>query len=498
MKQLFILLLPLYLWANYNPNQQCDNARLVLKEADMIYKKFDDPTNALNLLNAGAMRNITYREPACMDKKEYMKALEKYAFFISQSKQNRSFNSIENFIKKYPDNLKFKLYLAEAYENQFRAYKMSNYRTKALEAYKEYVKTAKKQKVKVSKYILKFIASGGLYKSKNSWSKYLNPDGSAPFNAFKVIYIDTKNPKEIVATQKVKDVAIGFQGEKLFNIDAANFGALWIGKVKFDKETKRTLYISQSQATARVIINGYVVYDGQNRGEVSYTFKKGVSTIEVEYLNRWHTVDFSFKMLKSVKKLTQQELIAALKPLVTKKTEFLYIGVYESEKKDSHVVLRVQKSKKPVVLMLQSQRAVIWEIKNPTHTKIQAVVINSSSPEATIMGDIKGVKVLYSKRRVGNGYQSGLPTKRRQNCQCISGHYTCGGTSSFNADSIPSAFNKRVRGFSGKYRVGILSVPELDMSDVKYQEIEAYRKLQMKKRNECAGNKNISPDELFK
>jgi len=502
MNYILILLLPIYLFANYNntynPNQQCDDARLVLKEARMIYEKFDDPTNALNLLNAGAMRNITYRQPKCMQKDEYMKALQTHTFFMSKSKNNYSFGTIQGYIKKYPENLTFKLYLAQAYENQYINRKVPKYRTKTLDMYKEYVKGAKEQNVKVSKHILEFLATGGLYKSKNSWSKHLNPNGVAPYNAFKVMYIDTKNPKKVVATQEVKDAVISFQGENLFNIEPANFGALWMGLVKFDKETTRTLYIDQSQATTRVIINGYVVYDATTRGEISYTFNKGISRIEIEYLNRWHTVNFSLKIVKKVEKFTQEEIQKKLKPLVSKGSKFLYVGVYESEKKDSHIVLKVQKSKEPVVLMLQSQRAVIWDIRNTSGTKIQAIVINSSSPEATVIGDVKGIKVLYSKTRVGNGYESGLPSNKKRECLCIGGHYTCGGNGGFNADSIPKAFNKRVRGFSGKYRVGILSVPEVTMSDAKYKEVKLNSELHMRKRSECSGNKNVSPSELFK
>ena len=506
MKKIFlILIIPFLLFARaYNQDEICKEVDLVMKEARMIYKKFKDPKNASILLGASAFRNITYRKPDCMNEKKYINYMQESTFYMSRHKNNyNAVRTIETIIKKYPDNAMFRLHLGYAYEqntHQNNRYgQKSDSRTKAIESYEKYIQMAKSKKLKVDKHAVAFVKSGGMKKVKSTWGKYLNPSAKIPKNKYKAFYIDTRNPKKVVASEIVKDISINYNGNQFFNIESSNFGAYWVGNIEFKKDTKKMFYISQSNSSTRVIIDGYILFDGGNRASVEYIFKKGIHKIEVEHLNKWHTTNLVVKISPFIKKYNLKEIEIELKPLVKKNTQFYYISAYESSKKDNYIDLVIAKSKRSVILLLQSQRVVTWNIKNPYKTKIKAIVIHSNTPEATVAGEIKSIKILHAQRNVGRGYKVGLATKRDNNCRCISGHFSCGGGgASFNADAIPQLFSKRVRGFSGEYAVKILSVPEVLLSDKKYQEIKDYKSKIDTMRASCRKNKTVKIDELFK
>ena len=48
------------------PDDVCKDTKKVLLEAEMIYQKFNDPENAVNLLGAGAFRKIM-RNPSILE-----------------------------------------------------------------------------------------------------------------------------------------------------------------------------------------------------------------------------------------------------------------------------------------------------------------------------------------------------------------------------------------------------------------------------------------------
>jgi hypothetical protein len=480
----------------YNLDDICKDVKIIVKEAEMINEKFKDPKNAFIFLNATAFNQITYRKPKCMSEKEHLTYLDTYAYLSSQT-EGRSM--IELFIKKYPNHLYFYKTAGESYERQFDKHKNSKYRQKALKYYAKYVELAKEKNQKVDKKIVDYLKSGGLKKAKSTWGKYLNPNGDIPINKYKAFYINTHNPKTVIATEIVEDIAVNYPYDKFYGIDSASFGGYWVGKLEFSKDTKKMIYVSQSNSTTRVIVDGYIVYDEKQRGGVDYNFTKGSHTIEVEYINRWHTTTLSVKVMNKANRLKKDEIIERLSRHITDDTIFNYVGVYESEKKNNSITLKLEKSKKPTILLLQSHRAVVWNIDNSNGVNIEAIVINSSRLESEIRGDIDGVEILYSQKRVGNGYKSGLPDdKRKRDCQCISGHYSCGESKMFIANDIPKEFARKIDGFSVNYAATTLAVPQIYMKPDTYKKIEQYNANIREMKKSCSKNKTLTPDELFK
>lgn len=489
---LLLCILALSLYAEIEKNV-CKEADKVIQEAKVIYEKFNDAKNALLLLNGGEFRRIIGAKPACMDDATYMRYLDQYAFYASKIEEYNSAKQIETLSKQHPDHIYFYQLLGDAYKKDYVKHNNAKLRDLALESYRRYIELSKQQHQTIDKDIVEFVKSNGLIKAQNTWGKQLNIAGDVPTNAFKAFYIDTNNPQKVVASETVKDISVNYAYKDFHNIDSGHFGGYWVGNVVFQQDEKKVFSISLSNSKIRLIVDGYVLYEGQSRAEVPFTFTKGTHKIEVEYLNGWHTTSLVVKILPHIQKYAQQELKERLKYLENRDFSFWYVGIYESKNKDNSVVLSLQKSNKPVVLLLQSYEATTWKIKNPYHTKIEAIVINSSAPEATIEGEIdQNITVLYSQSKIGQGY------RLTPQCSCISGNFHCeGGNFTSNAFAT-SINNKKVSGFSGQYSAAELAVPQEIMDDAHYAQIEKQNQEIEAQRQTCSKNKNENFDTIFK
>ncbi len=493
-----LLLLPMILFGyTHNIKEICANIEKVANEAELIYERFDDSDNALKLLHASEFTSLFNQRLECPNK---LKKLDLYVDLQAKAKNARiNYTQLEILIKQYPSHLHFYKALGALYHNQFIKHKNPNFLEKSINLYTQYIDLAKKQGVEPDLEIIDFVKTGGLQKVKSTWGKYLNPSHQVPLGAFKAFYINSKDPKKVVASEVVKDISINYPYDKFHGIDSGQFGAYWVGKISFDKTIKKHIYIDQSWSKTRIIIDGYVVYNGGHKGEAVYTFSKGIHTIEVEFLNAWHTTQLSVKFFDDVHIYRLNQLKDELQKVVTPDTNFNYVGIYESREKDQSVKLKIKTSAKPIVLLLQSYAAVIWKIENPHNVKIQAIVLNSAHPLSDVRGDIKGVKIFYSKKRVGSGYKLGLPKEKSlKNC-CIGNHFNCSYASLLDVEnSIPRIFKKKVFGFSAQYGTKSMDVPEVVVNESMYQDIIKWNKKVDQLKAKCTKNSQITPEELFK
>lgn len=125
-----------------------------------------------------------------------------------------------------------------------------------------------------------------------TWGDDLNPTNEIPLNSFKAFYINTNNKKQVIATSHVKQVAIEYSYSDLHDIHSQNFGAYWVGMFEFTEDQALHFNVHLSWASTRIIVDGFVVYEGGSKTRVPYLFTKGKHKIEVEYTNNWHTTDF--------------------------------------------------------------------------------------------------------------------------------------------------------------------------------------------------------------
>ena len=496
MKKILLMLLVAASYLNaYDNKPLCEKIEASAKSAALIYDKLGDADNAYLLLSnfSSSITGASRYRVDCISKEMQSKYLKQYIGYLAHSKQNirSKIRSLQRLEKDFPENLNITRYLGDAYKKEYYDNNKPPMREKAIESYKKYITLAEAASVSVDPKIKDFLKSGGLKKVNKTWGDYLNPKGDIPVGNFKAFYLDSREPKKIIFSEMVDEIGVNYPYEAFHGIDSGHFGGYWVGYLEVNKETKKTLYLSFSNSKIRVIVDGYELYKGSHSTEIPYTFKKGKHKVEVEYLNGWHTTELNVKILPRIVFKTNDEIKKSIKAVNIKNMELWYTGVYESNKKDSQIVLNIKKSSKPIVLLLQSYSAVRWKINNPHQTEIIKVILNSRSPIATVDG-IEHDKIIYTKATVDSGYSI------KRNCSCINGMYHCEGGNFNGQGNIASLFGKKVRGFSGKYSASEFAVPEMIMSNEVYKKIQDRRDAEATGRKQCSKNSHMDTDELFK
>ncbi len=331
-------------------------------------------------------------------------------------------------------------------------------------------------------------------KAKSTWGKYLNPKNEVPTNKFKAFYINTNQPRKVIASEIVDKVSINYAWDKFHSIKSEDFGGYWVGNFIYTKDSSIDISISQSWAKTRIIIDGTVIYEGGNNTKVPYTFTKGKHKIEVEYVNNWHTTGFMVTIKEKEKIHTHDEIRKILSKQTSKNSEVIYAGVYESSNKDQNIELILVKNKKPVILVLSAYDAVNWVIKNTKNTKIEAIVYGSSRPGSEISGDLpKDVPILAYKGRIGS-------YKMKKDCMCVNGgaDFHCEGSSADETiKRIESVTGKKVFGYSGKYGTDALLVPKTILTEKKKKEFKNELNEIERQRTECGKKQNPEFEQMF-
>lgn len=330
-------------------------------------------------------------------------------------------------------------------------------------------------------------------KANSTWAEKFNPSKEAPHSGFYAYYINTNNPAKVIAEETVDDVSINYAWDKFHHIHSQDFGAYWIGRINIPKKEVKTIAINQSWSKTRVIIDGHIVYEGGSNKELLLTLEQGNHLVEVEYINNWHTTEFSLTFIDKVQKYSLTEIKDQLAENILGDYEVFYTGVYESTNKDLSLVLNVGKTNKPIVLFLSSYSPVKWYISNPFMTNIRAIVYGSYSPGSTISGDIdKSTLLLPSLKRIGT-YSS------KQKCSCTGGSFHCSGSSMLSTKkAIEGLSEHSLAGFTGKYSAASLNVPQIIVNPQYLQDLEAHNQKIINLRESCRKQHNPDFENMFK
>ncbi len=497
-RAVLILIAAISLYSQDLQEQICSRVKTLLKESAVLYRDFNDSNSALTLLKNSEFRSILYfRELSCLSKKEYIDALNQYSLYLLKSKNSYEAEKfLERFIKKYPKNPLAYYYLGEFYKKRYfqNPSRFVKYRQEAFDNFKRYIKLAKEQGLNLKKEVIEFVKSGGLKRAKSTWGDFLKPD--VPKNRFRVFYLDRNKKGKVVATDTVDSVSIHYSWDQFHNINSKNFSAYWVGEFNFNETKKMQLNISQSWAKTRVLIDGFIVYEGKNSSvSIPFEFKKGTHKIEVEYINNWHTTKFSLSITPFIKVYTPKELKEALKRFDGVDFELWSVGVYESSNQDNSITINLKKSNKPIILVLGSYETIKWIIKNPHKNRVLAIVVGRSKSISQVTGDVDKTKVFHTKFFL-KAYT--LYPK----CKCIKkvGVFDCNSGSSLTRLNpiLKRVLKKQATGFSGKYRAKSFVVPEVILDKAEYEKIEAKIEEIKKQKKECQKSKEIDFDSMFK
>ena len=85
--------------------------------------------------------------------------------------------------------------------------------------------------------------------------------------------------------------------------------------------------------------------------------------------------------------------------------EYWLVSAYEAKKSSGQIDVVLEKSSKPVVLLLQSYEVVDWKIHNPHGNKIEAVVVGKAiGPGSSVEGDIQNNEIYFINYLICKNY----------------------------------------------------------------------------------------------
>lgn len=217
---------------------------------------------------------------------------------------------------------------------------------------------------------------------KTSWAQKLGIT-SIPENAFSAVYFNQDNPQQVVFRETVPNISINYAYDYFQGLDSQKFMGLWIGKKTFEQDTPMSLQFDFSWAQLRIWVDGKIIFS-QRHGEngtpqeqtLDYTFTRGEHTIEVEYINHWHTTNFALNFIP-------QQTIETSRTMGEKIRQANYsvvrAEVYESAKLNNHLKVQIPNTSKPTVLLLSSHRKVFWEVES--NPNLAMIVIQDKTGE---------------------------------------------------------------------------------------------------------------------
>ena len=210
------------------------------------------------------------------------------------------------------------------------------------------------------------------------WGDVLNPGGDAPDQGFAAYYIDSDQPRRVVARETVPAVGIHYENNNPHGIPASRFGAYWAGRLHVPARAAYTVATSYGYSRSRILIDRRVVleaphiyfrnsYNSNNsRPSQELTLEAGDHLIEVEYLNADRDMHYQLNIAPTILDThyhgenTLPNIVSALKLPAT--TVTYAVGIQGSSRHDNQVTLQAPAGERPYILFLGSKEAVHWRI----------------------------------------------------------------------------------------------------------------------------------------
>ena len=306
------------------------------------------------------------------------------------------------------------------------------------------------------------------------WAQEIAAGAQIPQDKFLAFYLDKREPKKVVFSQNTGRIGVNYDNDGFHDIASQNLMAYWVGEFNFDADVEKMVLSDYGWSTLVIAVDGVDILGGaasDQKRPLIYKFSKGKHKIEAWFLNNAHSSEL-FVDFKDVVPFYRQSDAAAK---IEAGDYELWLGaVYESSQMENRVKVVLEKSQKPVVLLLSSYRAVSWEISNPQNNKILATVV--FNPISSVEG---GNNVLYVE-----DYRYGESVEGLK-CSCSSERiFNCEGSEIYDTNKLVSGvFGKDLSAFSGKHAAASLSLPgttitpkTLQDSKARLSSVEAERK----------------------
>ncbi len=311
-------------------------------------------------------------------------------------------------------------------------------------------------------------------------------------SAFQAFYFNTQKPTVVVKNEVTENIGMNYVWDKGngFVINSEDFGGYWIGNFSLDDEKVMFLTASHSWSEIRIILDGKILYKGGDSGGSAtqrVIVPKGTHTIEVEYVNNWHTTGFSVSLTPAEalpKKITAKNV----KSLAV--SEVWYAGVYESTNSDRSIQLAVTGSAtKPKVLVLSSYHPIIWDASLLKDANIRAIIVSSYNPGTFVKNQPAGVPVYESEQVIPYAYVLKATCATEVNLGLLG----CEGLDDFTQvhAAITSIFSAPLTGFAGEYGTKRLTLPGNTLTPALIKDLLAHPEILRKKAEEHSKNQSL-------
>lgn len=312
-------------------------------------------------------------------------------------------------------------------------------------------------------------------KANATWGSIVNPSGEIPTNKFKRIYFNAETKKILYSDFVQKpymDITKDNDFAKRYNITKKEFAVYMVGNIDFEKRVQKNIAVRSSHsADVRVIVDGNIICENKCY-DMAYTFEKGRHTIEIEYLNdieffHWAKIYVSFVDIYEY--YSKKEVQHKLQKLITPSTKLWYLALYQPRNPKEDVHLNLKNSRDPTVLFISSYRAANFVIENLKKANLQAIVSSGDSGTTFNFKNQKAVPiirtVLYDKHRID------FETELLPRCETQPISRCEGGFVPILEQIKSFSQGKELEGISFGTKNNMISIPQIELTKVKRQEI---------------------------
>lgn len=278
------------------------------------------------------------------------------------------------------------------------------------------------------------------YSPGSTWGVRLNPAGTIFASGFRAFYFDRTDPSVGVVERAVEDIWISDTRTEFHGIEADRLGAYWVGQVDFSKETVQRVNLNMGRASARLYIDGRLIYEAARNHSLDYKFAKGRHLIEVDFVNRWHSTDFAMTISEPHPVLGRRAIAATLADLPATDYDLYYVGTYDdSSTEGAGTVVRLPPSRRPAILWLDSYDPVDWLVD--ARGRAARVIVASHEPGARVDGtDL--IDVVSTREAIG------IRSESRGRCDCIRGYFHCSDDQSIGSAARTLKGRRDIAGYS--------------------------------------------------
>ena len=314
------------------------------------------------------------------------------------------------------------------------------------------------------------------------WASEITAGKQIPTGKFLAFYLNKDDSKNVVFSETVENINLNFAYDEFHKIPSQNFIAYWVGNFDFKQDAQQMILADFSQANLRISVDGEQIFDSENAGgkALMHKFNKGRHKIEVWFVNDWHTTSLLVDFKDEPKFHKQSEVITKLKG---QKFDIWLAAVYESGAQDNKVVVTLDKSQKPLVVMLSSYRAVRWEVSNPHGNKILAALVFNPRSSINLKENVYFMD--------DYGYDEDTEIK----CHCLNGgsNFHCaGGDISSKNERVKKEFGQDLGGFSGSYSPTAINLPSILIDESMFtKDAEAKKRIEAE-REKCRKSGKIN------